>query len=213
MTESDYNAFVKKLDPLIARGDYKSALAITRSALKHEPDDFFVRYQYAKMLGDWSDELSPARQKKLKAKAVSILRPLMRSLRGKPHAIRFRLPLNLYYQSQDWKGMYAFGCRFSRTDRQKGLYAQGLAATSLASDYRDQQNSLKSLSWAERAVGAWKAYDFADEKYYFPHYCFAKALALTGTPKTALSRLKIAARLSQRKTSDWEFADVLRLCS
>lgn len=211
MTSEDREALLARLKPLVNRGDYRSALKLTTAAFKRFPGDFTARYQHAKILGDWADELPPARQTKLKKQAVALLKPLLRALRGRPVDERFGLCLNYYYQSRNWRGMYAFGRRFASTNRQKSLYGQSLGATLLAADLRRDGRLASSRSWAEKAVRAWSKYDFAKETYYFPHYSFAKALALAGDPKSALARLKTAARLGRRRLDDWEFADVREL--
>jgi tetratricopeptide (TPR) repeat protein len=205
---NNVNPVLKQAGAAALRGDYAKALSIIKPALAKDRDNFDLRLQYAKFLGDWADELPPARKKKYKRESISILKPLMKQLRGKPVETRFRLPLNYYYQSEDWRGMYAFGQRFARVDKHRAIYAQGLAATSLA----ESVSGASSRTWAAKAVRAWKKYDFQREKYYFPHYVFAKALALSGKREDALKRLKIAARLGKRPITDWDFADVLKLC-
>jgi hypothetical protein len=218
---ADYLALMAKVDPFILRGDYKPALTLVRIELQKRPHDFDLRYQYAKLLGDWADELPPAQQKKYKAEAVAILSPLMKKLRGKPLETRFRLSLNFYYQSADWEGMYAFGERFMRRDRHRALYAKSLGATLLAFDLsvanalaKNRESKRKAAhDWARRATKLWGLYDFSKEASYFPFYCYAKALALDGQVTSAMKQLKIAARLGKRSVTDWEFADVAKLCA
>lgn len=201
-------ALKKKIEPLMNRGDYAGALALVKEALHASPGDFDLLYQYAKLLGDWADELPAARKRRYKKESIRILRGLMKHLRGKDLTTRWRLPLNFYYQSEDWKGMYAFGQRFARTDRRLANYTKGLGAAYLA----EEAPSKTRRQWAARSIRAWTAYDVSRESYYFVHYVFAKALALNGQGDEAMKRLKIAARLGKRPVTDWEFADVVRLC-
>ena len=212
MTKPAREIFLAKLKPLVNKGDYKSALALTKRNIALYPADLTARYQYAKILGDWADELPPKKQQKLKLEAVQILKPLMRRLRGRSMEERFGLCLNYYYQSKNWRGMYGFGRRFAKINRQKSLYAQSLGATLLAADLREQGRR-GSDAWAQRAIKAWSKYELKSESYYFPHYCFAKALALRGRVSDSQARLKIAARLGKRKVTDWEFADVVEICA
>lgn len=182
----------------------QGALDVLRPLLRAHPSEFYLRYQYAKLLGDWSDELPPARRARYKREAVAILKPLMKRLRGKSVELRFGFSVNFYYQSEDWRGMYSFGKRFTRVDHRRGSYAIAMGATFLA-------ESQASRAWAAKAVRAWRKYAFADEPSYFAHYCFAKALALAGDSGAARVRLKIAARKARRPIDDWEFADVLEM--
>lgn len=209
VSEEWKQSFLGSLAPLTERGDYKAALKIAKEGLKKFPREFVCRYQYAKLLGDWADELPPSMRKKKKKEAVSILRPLLRRLGGIPLKQRFGICVNFYYQSGRWLPMYRFGRRFGRQDRQLGYYAQGLAAGLEA--YERHEKRKDPRPWAMRSVKAWERYDLAKEKYYFAHYSFAKSLALAGHKKTALAALKKAARLGKRPLSDWEFADVRAL--
>lgn len=204
--------FLSILKPFVNKGDYKSALVITKRHMKIYPTDLTARYQHAKILGDWADELPAKRQRALKSESVKILRPLMRRLNGRPLDERFGLCLNYYYQSQNWRGMYGFGRRFSKSHKQKALYAQSLGATLLAFELHEQRGR-GSEAWARRAVKTWSKYNLKSDTYYFAHYCFAKALALSGRLDDSMKSLKTAARLGKRKITDWEFADVLKLCS
>jgi hypothetical protein len=181
-TEQWKETFRKRITKFLLRGDYRGGLVIAQQGLKLYPNEFECRLQYAKLLGDWADELPAKRQTKLKREAVKILKPLTRSLSGKTPKQRFSVCLNYYYQLKDYKGMAAFGRRLSLRRDRNGFYAQALGACLYAHQLHSKSKS-----------------------------ALAKALALNGEPKLALARLKIAARLSKRKITDWEFADVLAL--
>lgn len=199
------------LSRFILRGDYKSGVRIAEQFLKKYPKDFFSRYQYAKLLGDWSDELPLKKRKELKKKATQILFPLTKSMRGVDAITRFGVCVNYYYQSYEFKSMYVFGKRFAKYDKQKSFYAQGLGAALEAMRLFDQNKINESKKWAFKAKIAWEKYNLKKEKYYFAHYNYAKALALVGDSKAAKHALNKAAKLSRRPVTDWEFADVLNL--
>lgn len=203
--------FLERVREKTLKGKYKEALGITKSALKLYPDEFVCRYQYARILGDWADELPKERRKKLKREAIKIIKPLLRQLNQKPMALRFSICLNYYYQSELFKKMYAFGKRFQTQDKRQGLYAQGLGAALLAHQLLDSKRSAAARAWAMKSKAAWESYGLKKEKYYFAHYAYAKALAIAGEKPAALRSLQKAARVSQREVSDWEFADVLAL--
>lgn len=194
----------------ILRGDYRAALPIAAAARKEFPDDVFCRYQYAKILGDWADELPPARKRKLKREAIRILRPLTRSLGGQAPKIRFGICLNYYYQSEDFPGMVRFGRRLAaRRDRQ-GHYAMGLGA-SLEAKRRLDRKDPRAAGWARKSLAAWRKYGLAREKYYFPHYVQALAYAVLGDAPAGRASLRRAAKASGREVTDWEFADARAL--
>jgi len=203
------NEFNDRVKAFVLRGDYKRAVAFAKDGLRQYPQEFVCRFQYAKVLGDYADELPLKQKKKLKNEAIRILKPLLRSLRGIPADQRFSVCLNYYYQTESFKKMSRFGQRFQKTDKQRGIYAQALGATLVA--FELHENGRSSRAWAQKAKSSWARYNLKSEKYYFPHYNYAKALALLGEKKSAMSHLKTAARLSKRPITDWEFADVMKL--
>jgi hypothetical protein len=203
--------FVESIRKCILRGDYVGGLMIARQGLDLHPTEFECRLQYAKLLGDWADELPPQKKVKLKREAISILKPLVRSLSGKTPKQRFTACLNFYYQSQDYKGMVVFGRRLSKRRDRNGLYAQALGACLHAQKLHGNNKSALAKSWAAKSIKSWNKYDLKKEKYYFPHYSLALAFAISEDPKAAMSRISIAARLSNRKITDWEFSDVLKI--
>jgi hypothetical protein len=201
--------FVKSINKYALRGNYKSALAIARKGFQDHPDEFICQYQYAKILGDYADEISGRPKRKLKQESARLLKPLLLRLSGRSMGLRFGICLNYYYQTEDFLGMYRYGLRFSRQDQRLSYYAQGLAAALIAHERYQKKKS--SISWARKGVRAWSLYDLSKERYYFAHYSAAMALALSGDDVLALKRLKRAAILGRRPVSDWEFADVLKL--
>lgn len=210
-TEQWKSQLLDSIKKCALRGDYKTGLAWAREGLKRSPEDFDFRYQYAKMLGDWADELPPGRKSKYKHEAIAILKPLTRALSGKDFELRFGLCLNYYYQSADFLGMSRWGARVVAQGQRRGHYAQGLGCALYADELRRKGSGARARGWAEKSVRAWKRYGLAGEKYYFPHYVQALALAILGREADALASLKRAAKLSKRTIDDWEFADVLGL--
>ena len=200
-----------EIQPFLLKGNYKSGLAVARRALKLYPNSFVCLYQYAKLLGDWADELPEAERKKRKREAAGILKKLTGRMAGQDTVMRFGACLNYYYQSYAFREMYAFGARFRRHDRRKGFYAQALGSGLLAESFYQKSKPAQARSWAKKSVAAWETYGLKGEKYYFAHYSYAKALAIAGDKKGAMKSLKIAARTSQRPITDWEFKDALQM--
>ena len=206
---------IERFQTLIKRdtqsGNYSGGLKHARTALKLFPNDFAIQFLYAKLLGDWADELPPKEKKKHKRESLKIIRSLVRRLRGKSLELRFGVSLNLYYQAEDFLGMVRFGRRFQSAWRAKGIYATALGACLHAQKLYQAGRTRPAATWAKRSVEAWKKYDLQKDRYYFAHYSFAKALALSGDVRGAQSALSKAAKLARRPLSDWEFADVLQI--
>ncbi len=198
----------KQIRKKILKGDYRSALPLATKAMKQYPDDVFCRYQYAKILGDWADELPPARKKKLKRDAVRILKPLTRCLSGVNSKDRFGICLNYYYQSENFSGMIRFGRRLASQGERQGYYAIGLGSSLQAMKDYQSKNFAQAKRSARRALIVWKIFNLKKEKYYFPHYIESMASAVLGDRASALRSLTQAAKLSKRRVNDWEFSDV-----
>lgn len=195
----------------VHRGDYRDGLKIVLRARKQYPKSVDVNYQYAKLLGDWADELPAQRQAEAKRKAIAILRPMTRALRGRSAEFRFGVCLNFYYQQKNFRGMHRFGKRLTLRGDRKGYYTQGVAGALQGHHEQQKGNPGRQRFWAQSSVQAWRKYGLKAEKYYFAHYCSALASALLGEHREALARIKIAARVSKRRLDDWEFKDVLAL--
>jgi hypothetical protein len=207
------SAFKKSVSEKVQRGDYRAGLAIAKRALAEHPKDFDCRFQYAKLLGDWADELPPAEKKKKKRESLAIIRPLLRALSGVSSESRFSVCLNYYYQSESFVPMVAFGRRLvSKGDRQ-GYYAIGLGAALEATRLRGAKNPKlgRAKTWAKKSVAAWKKYRLARVDYYFPHYVLALAYGVLGEKKEGWESLRRASKRAGRPTSDWEFADAVAL--
>ncbi len=203
--------FLNDLSKFILKGRYKEGLVLAKQALKKYPDSFVCLYQYAKLLGDWADELPPSRKKKLKAEAAQILKVLTRRMSGQSPDMRFGVSLNYYYQSYAFQDMYAFGARFHKFNPRKAFYAQALGAGLMAERYNQLGQRKRAMTWALKSNHAWEKYGLKGETYYFAHYSYAKSLAIAGDMRRAMSSLKTAARVSRRPITDWEFKDVLEL--
>ncbi len=191
--------------------DYAGGLQQAREALKKWPKNFYVRYQYAKMLGDGADALPKAEKKKRKREALRVLAPLTRSLYGKAPALRLGVCINFYYQSEDFLGMARYGRRISRAGDRHGYYALGVGAAFLAQSRWNGHKKTTARSWAQESLIAWKRYDLKRERYYFAHYCAALAAGVAGKISEGRKHLNSAARLSGKPKTDWEFADALAL--
>jgi hypothetical protein len=195
----------------VHRGDYRSGLKVVLRARKLYPDSIDVRFQYAKLLGDWADELPARRQAEAKRKAVAILKPMVRALSGRGAEFRYSVCLNYYYQRKDYRGMHRFGKRLARQGARKGHYVQGVAGALEAFREHGRGRASARRRWARSSQEAWKRYGLGAEKYYFAHYCMALATALLGEKREALAHIQRAARVSRRKLDDWEFKDVMEL--
>jgi hypothetical protein len=206
-------AFKEAVAKKVRRGDYRGGLEIAKRALAEHPKDFDCRFQYAKLLGDWADELPPREKKKKKRESLAIIRPLLRALSGVPADSRFSVCLNYYYQSEAFVPMVAFGRRLVAKGDRQGYYAIGLGAALEATRLRGAKNPGfgRAKTWAKKSVEAWKTYRLARVEYYFPHYVLALAYGVLGHKKEGWESLRRAAKHAGRPTTDWEFADAVAL--
>lgn len=205
------HSLLMEIQPYLLKGNYKGGLVIAKRALKQYPESFVCLYQYAKLLGDWADELPEAKKRKFKHEAADILKDLTKRMSGQSVKMRFGACLNYYYQASAYQEMYAYGARFMKHDKRQGLYAQALGSGLLAEEKYLGGEMARAKTWAKKSISAWEKYGMKGEKYYFAHYSYAKAFAIAGDKKSALASLKNAARTSKRPLTDWEFKDVLQM--
>jgi hypothetical protein len=161
---------LEEIQPFLLTGNYKAGLQVAKRALKEYPTSFVALYQYAKLLGDFADELPPAQKKIRKREAAAILKKLTSRMAGRPATMRFGACLNYYYQAFAYREMYAFGARFMRHDRRKGHYAQALASGLVSEEFDLRGREKSAVGWARKSIQAWQRYGLKGEKYYFAHY-------------------------------------------
>ncbi len=200
-----------QLRGLVLKGQYKKGSELAKKILKSYPDDFYFSYQYAKLLGDWADDLPTRQQKVLKVKSAKILKPLTRKLSGQPSSLRCGVCLNYYYQTHSFHSMYKYGKRFVKTDKKLGHYAQALGAGLFAEEKLTKGYQSQAKQWASRSVNLWNKYGLRTETYYFPFYNLAMSWTILGQPEKALVHLKRAAKLSNRSVKCEEFAKLYQL--
>lgn len=207
----DANKQALKLYDLATRGKYKEGSIIARNILKKFPNDFYFTYQYAKLLGDWADDLPKSKCLKLKQEASKILKSLTRKLSGQSVGVRFGVCLNYYYQTYSFKKMYYFGKRFESVDKRKSFYAQALGAGLLAEELHFKYHKTTSKKWAQKSIKIWGKYDLNKETYYFPFYSLATSYLILGDKDLAMRNLQKAAKVSKRKVSCKEFSNLYKL--
>lgn len=201
-------SFRKKVIALARKGDYKTGVEVAKAALKEDPNEIHYLYQYAKLLGDWADDLPAARRKKYKQESIAILKKLQKRMDEADETLQWGIGLNYYYQRADFRGMHQWGVQLEKKRHPQAVYAQGVGAALQAQKLHPRASA---RAWAKKSVLAWKRYNLKTEKYYFPHYCLALALAVRNEPEAALTALKTAARVSKRTVDTEEFADALAL--
>lgn len=193
------------------RGQYKKGAELAKKVLKQYPTDFYFTYQYAKLLGDWADDLPAKRRKKLKSEAAEILKPLTKRLSGQTPRFRFGVCLNYYYQTYSFRAMYNFGKRFIIQDRKLGFYGQALGAGLLAEQQYHAGAQGTCVKWAKKSIQLWQKYGLKGETYYFPFYSLATSHIILDQPQEAMKNLKKAAQVSHREVQCPEFKILYRL--
>lgn len=207
----NFDQLADQLKIYARKGQYKKGADLAKSILKKYPSDFYFTYQYAKLLGDWADDLPEKRKKKLKIEAAKILKPLTKKLSGKTVSMRFGICLNYYYQTYSYKNMYNFGKRFASADRKFGYYAQALGSGLYAEKLHYSKSRGQSKKWAQKSIDTWGKYNLKSEAYYFPFYSLATSFIILNEPVKAFDNLKHAAKVSDRSVKCDEFKALYKL--
>jgi hypothetical protein len=201
---------LERIRALQLRADYKSAKAAAAKLLKRVPGHFEATYMYAKIVGDYADELPPKAKAAHQKEAGRILSKLIRRLKGQPPQLRYGVQLNFYYNAKRFKDLERFGLRFTAVLRDKGLYAAGagaaLEAERLAGLPAPRARS-RAKAAASRGLGYWSKYFelVPRETYYFPYTLVANCHAILGKEREMDRAIGRAARLSKQPLSYWEF--------
>ena len=211
-------ALKTQLLKLTGLGQYQKASSLAKQALLEiipfngfsnplvlrKTKSAWLAYQYAKLLGDWADDLPATKQRRLKKESIQILKAVMKAeARGERQldaAASYACELNLYYQSQDFKNMLQFGRRLVRQNHKKGHYTVAVATTHLL------DSTTQRRATALRGVQSWKLHlAKGREPYYFAYYCLAQCELFAGNPKHAMRALTRAGQLSKRPIDCTEF--------
>ena len=201
---------------LILKADYRKAMLLLERLRKLEFDDFETDFMYAKLLGDYADELPQAKQTVMKKQSVQILSKLIRQMNGKSFDLRFGVRLNYYYQTRRFADLERVGRSIGRENRLKGVYASGVGASLEAerlATHGRTQNLVRAKKFASRAIRYWEQYFDLNRKevYYFPYTLLAMGAAIAGSEAKMDKALKSAAKLSGRTADYWEFAVIRKL--
>jgi hypothetical protein len=205
-----------KIREMALKADYEGALKIARTLRKLIPGEFKVEYTYAKILGDYADELPLAKRKKLKNEAIKILEKCVRKMNGQNPDVRFGVRINYYYQTQRFRDLEKVGMALYSSHKVKGLYAAGLGSSLEAERLITENkkgNPLKAKKAATRSVSYWKEYFRLQPKedYYFPYSLRAMSEAILGNEKEMEKALAKSTLVSGRKKTYWEFEEVRKL--
>ncbi|RYZ64454.1 MAG: hypothetical protein EOP09_15925 [Proteobacteria bacterium] len=201
--------FRKLVHSFALKGDYQTGTEIARKALQEDPNEIEYLYQYAKLLGDWADDLPLAKKKRFKNESIGILKKLQKRIHETTDDVLiWGISLNYFYQREDFSGIYRWGKDLSNAGHAKAIYAQGVGASLRAGQLHPKAAAKR---WAQLAVEAWENYGLKTEKYYFPHYCLALAQAVLGNKRDATQALNRAAKVSQRNPDCEEFKDVFAM--
>lgn len=207
--QSQLDAILK----LTHQAQYKTALERVQKLRRENRDQFDVDYMYAKILGDYADELPKQERVKLKREASAILRKLCRRLSGKSTETQFWVRSNYYYHQARFRDLIQVGHELVKQNPLRGLYAiAGGSALHAESLFRKNQRTL-ARKYAKQSLIYWEKYFKLSprEKFYFPYTLEAIAHAILGDDSSMDRLLKKAATLSRQKPDYWEFQEVRSL--
>ena len=80
MSESDWKVFDRMAAEefaAIKRADYKRAFEIANRNLKRYPWSFYMKKNYASVMGDYAECCPPAKKRKLKRESIELMRKLL----------------------------------------------------------------------------------------------------------------------------------------
>jgi len=196
---------------------YEEALSKCKALSRLHPNEFEIHYLHAKILGDFADELPPAPRKKLKRKAVTLLRQLAFRLRGQSAETRFGVRSNLYFHDGQFDRLLlvarAFTYRLPRRSRYAAAAAYALNAERQLRCSHDVAARSRAKKLAKKGQLLWETYfkKYPDESYYYPFTLLATCYAVRADLENMEKALRRASRLSKRPPDYWEFSEIRSL--
>jgi len=192
---------------------YKAALKRAQQLRRNHRDHFDVEYMYAKILGDYADELPKKERAKLKREASQILKKLCYRLAGKSTETQFWVRTNYYYHLGRFQDLIRVGHELFKQNPLRGLYAIAGGSALHAEAQVHKKNQTIAKRYARQSLTYWKQYFKLSprEKYYFPYTLEAMAHAILNDEASMNRLLKKAEKLSGQKYDYWEFQEIRNL--
>jgi len=202
-------ALRSRVSRFIFAADYGGALALLRRRRRESPEDFFVAYEYASVLGDYAESLPPRRRARAKRESIGLMRALLLRSRAEPdRRVLFALKNEFYWQTGNRRAQYRLGAREARLGLGAGAYSQGVGAAWHAYELAARGRRKRARRWALRSVAAWARYRRIKPGYYNPYVHLALALGVLGRRDAAEGALGTAARLCGKPPGYREFAEI-----
>lgn len=193
----------------VHRADYGAALKAAAQWRRRHPGDFSVAAHYASVLGDYAEQFSSAKRRRLQARSVRLMRGLLLRTACRPHPRVVGMLKNEYYwQTKQRRRQYELGVGEARRGYKGGYYSQGVGAAWHALELARHGRRSHARRWADRAVTAWKRYEKAVPDYYNQYVHRALAEGVRGRPGDMEECLRRGAKLAGKPLGYREFAEV-----
>lgn len=202
---------LKETKRLVGLARYRDAFLLAKSALKQHPDNRFVQFRYAVLLGDSEEMTSAKRHASNTKQAAALLKKLLRRASG-IDPIWVSIWKNEYYWfSKQPLKQWKLGVRNVEAGNKSGYYSMGVGAVCLAVKHFEKNQSKLALKWAEKAELAWRKYIEHLPTYYNGYVWYAKSLGLQLKMIEMEESLREAAKLAQKPIDYKEFSDARTL--
>ncbi len=202
---------LKRIDDIgrsIEKADYVSALRKAEAFYRENPRHVAARERYATMLADAALYTKLPGRERMKAKAIRILRELLRSLRGVPFGVRGSIRNEYYYHTGQYLKQYRLGIELVRKGDKSSYFSQGVGASWYAFELMHKGQVARGRRWAEVSVLAWGRHLKFEANYYYPYVNLAFAHGILGRLDEMEKHLVTAARLAKKSRKHHEFKKV-----
>jgi len=200
-----------KIKKFVYRAEYIKALQYANYVLKKFPNNFKLKVNYASILGDAAEMLSPVKRAEQKKKSIEIMRKLLSEARWHQKSRELYVLKNEYYwQTAQHFKQYQLGVREVRASNSSGgYYSQGVGAAWHAYFLAKRGQLKRAIYWAKISINAWKNYNKHVPQYYNQYVHWALAYGILNQQKQMMSMLKMAAKLSKKSLNYREFQEII----
>lgn len=199
ISESEIEAFRKKIRGLSNRGRFKQAYSLSKIYAKKYPNVLLFAYMEAVYLAEDTSGLSKTKVDQLYSRAARKLKKLFPRIRTASPRLRRALRNEYYWFSKQPYKQYRLGLEYGRD----GYYSVGVGAAQLARQHGNHGRQKLCRKWAKISEKAWlNFFSKIDDKWFNSYMFYAMALAYQGKVIEMEKAIARGARIAG-KTKNW----------
>lgn len=182
LKDKSYSDEILYIEKNCAHWPIKKYLNKLEKLAKKAPNETVVQAWYAALYGDYGQTLSFKKEIEYKKKAVKILLPLSRKLKGAHHELKALVLNELYYHSFNFLKQYRLGIKLEKAVKGSGLFSIGVGAAEYSYVLFKRNQFERSKYYGKVSKESWEK---LGKKYTLENPFYVLSLAMSGNIKKA----------------------------